>query len=68
MGGEIDMKTMTIEIKGRLTEAQCDTISAAAGWIERISNRKAELPKLFMDNTDPLPIAKKLRAMVKEGK
>jgi hypothetical protein len=59
------MKTTTIEIKGRLTKAQCDTISAAAGWIERICNRKDELPKLFMDNTDPAPIAKKLRAMVK---
>ena len=59
--------TTTIEIKGKLTKEQCDTIIAAAGWIERISNRKDELPKLFMDNLDPAPIAKKLRRMVKEN-
>lgn len=59
--------TTTIEIKGKLTKEQCDTITAAAGWIERISNRKEELPKLFMDNLDPAPIGKKLRQMVKEN-
>ena len=61
------MTTQTIEIKGKLTKDQCDTITAAAGWIERISNRKEELPKLFMDNLDPVPIAKKLRQMVQSN-
>lgn len=61
------MTTQTIEIKGKLTKEQCDTITAAAGWIERISNRKEELPKLFTDNLDPAPIGKKLRQMVKEN-
>ena len=56
--------TTTIRIKGKLTKEQCDTITAAAEWIERISNRKEELPKLFMNNLDPAPIAKKLRRMV----
>ncbi len=57
----------TIKVECRVSRAQADTIIAAAGWIERISNRKDTLPLLFLDNTDPAPIAKKLRKIVKES-
>ncbi len=56
--------TQKIYIKGALTPSQRSTVDAAAKWIERICDRKATLPPLFMDNTDPSPIAKKLRAML----
>ncbi len=54
--------TQTIYVQGALTPSQRDTILAATKWIERICDRKEMLPASFMDNADPSPIAKKLRA------
>ncbi len=56
--------TQTIYVRGALTPSQRDTILAATKWIERICDRKEMLPASFMDNTDPAPIAKKLRAIL----
>jgi hypothetical protein len=56
--------TQPIYVKGSLTPSQRDTILAATKWIERICDRKEMLPASFMDNTDPAPIAKKLRAIL----
>jgi len=61
------MTTQTIYVKGKLTPKQIDTITGAVKWIERIVNRKEMLPASFLDNTDPAPLAKELRKMIREN-
>jgi hypothetical protein len=58
------MSNHVIKIHAVPTPGQRSTILAAAKWLERIHDRKEMLPASFLDNTDPLPIAKELRKML----
>jgi hypothetical protein len=61
------MKEVII-VKPKLTHAQINLLVAVKKWMDRIVDRMPELPSSFMDNTDPTPLAKEFRKLIKELK
>jgi hypothetical protein len=60
--------TMTIAVVSKLTPEARDVLIGAVKWLERISDRKDQLPASFMDNCDPAPLAKKIRRLLSNPK
>lgn len=52
--------TQTIEIKANDPAAR-ELLKRSVKWLERLENRKSELPASFLDGCDPAPLAQDIR-------
>lgn len=54
----------TILVRTGLSLETRSVLKSAVKWLERIHNRREDLPKSFLDGCDPGPLAKKIRGIL----